>query len=206
MHVSSGGGVCHVFSYKLQVVVLIRPSVFDLSVSGRTLAGSEGPGPLNRKQKQACVSTVTPTNGGVKQPISTCPNPAVSLGPSAQWPLALSRLATTATVWLYSGDSVSMRRSDRAHALLPVRQPGGRHRDPRGSGIVAFCFADADADVRVTTMRDSTKIGGHPVWVAGLATAGGGWHHTTSFDNFFSADQSNWLLHCRFRRSVDRNF
>ena len=51
-----------------------------------------------------------------------------------------------------------MRRSDRAHALLPVRQPGGRHRDPRGSGIVAFCFADADADVRVTTMSDSLTI------------------------------------------------
>ena len=47
------------------------PSVFDLSDSARSLAGSEGPGPQNRKQKQACVSTVTPTNGGVKQPIST---------------------------------------------------------------------------------------------------------------------------------------
>ena len=35
------------------------PSVFDLSVSGRSLAGSEGPGPLNRKQKQGCFSAVT---------------------------------------------------------------------------------------------------------------------------------------------------
>ena len=35
------------------------PSVFDLSVSARSLAGSEGPGPLNRKQKQACFSAVT---------------------------------------------------------------------------------------------------------------------------------------------------
>ena len=34
-------------------------SVFDLSVSARSLAGSEGPGPQNRKQKQACFLTVT---------------------------------------------------------------------------------------------------------------------------------------------------
>ena len=35
-----------------EIVCATGPSVIDLSVSGRSLAGSEGPGPLNRKQKQ----------------------------------------------------------------------------------------------------------------------------------------------------------
>ena len=52
------------------------PSVFDLSVSTRSLAGSEGPGPLNRKQKQACFSTVTAPlrrGGVITPPTHHCP-------------------------------------------------------------------------------------------------------------------------------------
>jgi hypothetical protein len=39
-------------TYQETEAVLTGPSVFDLSVSGFPLAGSEGPGPPNRKQKQ----------------------------------------------------------------------------------------------------------------------------------------------------------